>query len=81
MEPQPSVDASRTHTVITWPDRRIRGIPHSVRDHPRPHLAKLPSTVHLSPMTEIIARLSTALADRYKIKRHLGEAGMANVPR
>ncbi len=25
------------------------------------------------------ARLSTALADRYKIERHLGEGGMATV--
>ncbi len=30
-------------------------------------------------MTEITARLSTALADRYKLKRHLGEGGMATV--
>lgn len=30
-------------------------------------------------MTEITARLSTALADRYKLERHLGEGGMANV--
>jgi len=28
-------------------------------------------------MTEITAKLSTALADRYKIERHLGEGGMA----
>ncbi len=26
-------------------------------------------------MTEITARLSTALADRYRIERHLGEGG------
>ena len=30
-------------------------------------------------MPEITARLSNALADRYKIERHLGEGGMANV--
>ncbi len=27
----------------------------------------------------ITSRLSTALADRYKIERHLGEGGMATV--
>ena len=30
-------------------------------------------------MTEITSRLSTALADRYQIERHLGEGGMATV--
>ncbi len=30
-------------------------------------------------MPEITARLSTALAHRYKIERHLGAGGMANV--
>ncbi len=30
-------------------------------------------------MTEITERLSTALADRYRIERHLGEGGMATV--
>ena len=28
-------------------------------------------------MTEITAKLTTALADRYRIERHLGEGGMA----
>ncbi len=30
-------------------------------------------------MTEAMDRLTTALADRYKIERHLGEGGMAAV--
>ncbi len=30
-------------------------------------------------MTEITARLSTALADRYKLERHPGEGGLATV--
>ncbi len=30
-------------------------------------------------MTEITSRLSIALADRYRIERHLGEGGMATV--
>ncbi len=30
-------------------------------------------------MTEITSRLSTALVDRYKLERHLGEGGMATV--
>ncbi len=30
-------------------------------------------------MPEITAKLSTALAGRYKIERHLGEGGMATV--
>ena len=30
-------------------------------------------------MSEITARLSTALADRYKLERHFGEGGMATV--
>jgi serine/threonine-protein kinase len=30
-------------------------------------------------MTEITSRLATALADRYKLQRHLGEGGMATV--
>ncbi len=30
-------------------------------------------------MSEITSRFSTALADRYKLERHLGEGGMATV--
>ena len=30
-------------------------------------------------MTDLTSRLSTALADRYRIERHLGEGGMATV--
>ncbi len=36
-------------------------------------LASLGPDLHVMPMTEITSRLSTALADRYKIERHLGE--------
>ncbi len=43
------------------------------------NLAKPLKTTHLSTMPENTARLSTALADRYKIESHLGEGGMANV--
>ncbi len=32
-------------------------------------------------MSEITARLSTALADRYKIERHLGEGGTTTADR
>jgi hypothetical protein len=42
-------------------------------------LAKPLIAPHLSPMPEITSRLSTALADRYKIERRLGEDGMATV--
>ena len=42
-------------------------------------LAPLGPHLHVTQMTEITARLSTALADRYKIERHLGEGGMATV--
>jgi serine/threonine protein kinase len=30
-------------------------------------------------MSDVASRLSTALADRYQIERHLGEGGMATV--
>lgn len=33
----------------------------------------------LAHMAEITSRLSAALADRYKIERHVGEGGMATV--
>ena len=33
----------------------------------------------LCAMTEITSKLSTALADRYKVERRLGEGGMATV--
>ncbi len=42
-------------------------------------LAKPLAAPHLSAMPEITERLSTALADRYRIERHLGEGGMATV--
>ena len=42
-------------------------------------LAPLGPDLHVMPMTEITSRLSTALADRYRIERHLGEGGMATV--
>ncbi len=41
-------------------------------------LAAQVSTPHLIPMTEITSRLSTALADRYKIERELGVGGKIN---
>jgi serine/threonine-protein kinase len=33
----------------------------------------------VAPMTEVTGKLSTALADRYRLERHLGEGGMATV--
>ena len=42
-------------------------------------LAPLGPDLHVMPMPEITSRLSTALADRYRIERHLGEGGMATV--
>ena len=42
-------------------------------------LAWARALVHLKPMSEMMSRLSTALADRYRIERHLGEGGMATV--
>jgi len=40
-------------------------------------LAKPRIAPHLSPMPEITARLTAALADRYTIERELGAGGMA----
>lgn len=44
------------------------------------NLAKPPSSAHLSLMTEISSRLSTALAERYKIEPHLGEGDAVGSP-
>ncbi len=49
------------------------------RVHPRLRWPPEPARRILEPMPEITSRLSTALADRYKIERHLGEGGMATV--
>ncbi len=49
------------------------------RVHPRLRWPPEPARPILAPMTEITSRLSTALADRYKLERHLGEGGMATV--
>ncbi len=38
-------------------------------ERPAPTLAKPQNTPHLGRMTEITARLSTALAERYRIER------------
>ncbi len=46
---------------------------------PSSNLAKHAKTGHHSRMTEITARLSTALADRYQIEHELGASVMATV--
>ncbi len=46
---------------------------------PDTSVPSVPSVPSYVPMPEITSRLSTALADRYKIERHLGEGGMATV--
>ncbi len=51
----------------------------SVAEMDSAFLAKCTSTGHLGIMPEITSRLSAALADRYRIERHLGEGGMATV--
>ncbi len=55
----------------------LRGTPHSVRGPQRPYSPNPHKSPILGPMPEITARLSTALADRYKIESHLGEGDMA----
>ena len=60
---------------VTLTKRRARV--HVSRTVAGPLLAAGGSALHLSPVTEITARLSAALADRYTIERELGAGGMA----
>jgi serine/threonine protein kinase len=50
------------------------------RPHQRPQLARAPSSPHLPwSVTDLQARLTSALASRYRIERQLGAGGMATV--
>ena len=51
----------------------------SVHSHELPSGRLRVSVPSYFPMTEITSRLSTALADRYKIEREIGAGGMATV--
>ncbi len=42
-------------------------------------MAPNPSEPHISPMSDRLEDLRTALADRYEIEKEIGHGGMANV--
>ncbi len=42
-------------------------------------MAPNPSEAHISPMSDRLEDLRTALADRYEIEKEIGHGGMANV--
>ena len=89
---KPTESVGTRATISSADGSRLQPYPHLQGFRgPRPHvgprtffrtvqrLPPKPARPILEPMTEITARLSTALADRYKIERHLGEGGMATV--
>src|SRR5688500_11707704 len=48
-------------------------------DHPTGHISRVTFSRSAAPMTESLATVRRALADRYTVERELGRGGMATV--
>ena len=73
MTAYPDRDGTARHLLIPRSFRRVTAVALGTAAIPIPHV---PRHLSLPTMKEITGRLSTALADRYQLERHLGEGGM-----